>query len=442
MRDGPNSEEFRLQAIELLERILFTTKKTKLYLLLDLDNTLIHCRRDAELNLTNAVPSLLQNAHCFRGDQPLPHELFHIDMCRNGKQTNLLVKMRPHAQRFLQEINEMFEIRIVSKGHREYVESALDILDPERAIFVKEDSICMEDLEATGVDRKANSPYDGKNKYIQQCLDNLGLTDKWKSRPEVLIIDDTDQVWCDKRDQVHIIKVDRYNWLDEHKEELGRIANGDEADCSDFDEQLLYLIEPLKLLYRRCVLETRFLPVPSSLAIVRGEVLKDVVICYSGIRPDVLSSQGFSTIATTLGARITNSVDDPSLTHLIAKKNTEKVKTVNSSERRVVVVFPLWIAACNLALQKVDVAPFDVKKMRLDKETGNFICPHATVWETINIKQQPEMNRVRLRKVMNVYEEIGSKNCNEPDKKWQHDEYSKRRPRENGDEPVKKRLAL
>merc|ERR1719228_1009851 len=133
-----------------------------------------------------------------------------------GKVTTLLVKMRPHAQRFLREVSEMFHIRIVSKGHRDYVESALDILDPDRTILTKEDSICMEDIEATGSDKEPFSPYDGKNKYIDQCLQNLGLHGTIRFRPEVLVIDDTDQVWT-KNDQSHVIKVDRYNWLDENK---------------------------------------------------------------------------------------------------------------------------------------------------------------------------------------------------------------------------------
>lgn len=398
-----NDVEYRLQAVGLLKNIILTPRRgVKLTLLLDLDNTLIHCRRDLELNMPNAIPQLLQRVHCSRGSELLSRELFGVDIARasfNGKNTTtLLVKVRPFAQRFLRELHEMFHIRMVSKGHREYVEYVLDILDPEREILARGDSICMEELEATGVEKVADSPYDGKNKFIDQCLESISSSGL-RFRSEILIIDDTDSVWVAKEDQAVIIKVDRYMWLDANKARLGIIAGGGETECTDNDEQLLRLIDPIKRVYDKWLDSS--VDVTRSLSCVRREIMQGAVIAFSGLRNELVAgAQGYQQIAEELGARVVKSVDDPDLTHLIAKKNTEKVKRLHD-RRSVACVYPLWITSCWLAMSRCDVSKFDTRRMAIERETGNFICPYNTPWEALGteytlIRAKRSLDRDRI----------------------------------------------
>ena len=83
-------------------------------LVLDLDETLVHCSTDPD-EVPFARPSFHVN---FRGNV---HEVF--------------IGRRPHLQRFLEQVSQWYEVVLFTASQSEYAESLLDILDPQKHFF-------------------------------------------------------------------------------------------------------------------------------------------------------------------------------------------------------------------------------------------------------------------------------------------------------------------
>lgn len=115
-----------------------TSKKKKVTLVLDLDETLVH--------------STL--GKCDGAD-------FTYQMVCNNACSSVSVRKRPFLEEFLEKVAEMFEIIIFTASKSVYSEKLLDILDPDKKFFARrvyrescswKDQRCVKDLTVLGID--------------------------------------------------------------------------------------------------------------------------------------------------------------------------------------------------------------------------------------------------------------------------------------------------
>ena len=81
-------------------------------LVLDLDETLVHC-----------------------SSEPTPNYDITFTVEFNGASCQVYVKKRPHLDEFLEAVSRMFEVTVFTASQRVYAERLLDILDPRRRLI-------------------------------------------------------------------------------------------------------------------------------------------------------------------------------------------------------------------------------------------------------------------------------------------------------------------
>ena len=86
--------------------------KNKNTLVLDLDETLVHCTVDEVANADVVFPVVF-----------------------NGEQYQVHVQKRPHVDEFLRAVAEKFEVVVFTASQRVYADKLLDILDPGRKLI-------------------------------------------------------------------------------------------------------------------------------------------------------------------------------------------------------------------------------------------------------------------------------------------------------------------
>jgi CTD small phosphatase-like protein 2 len=84
-------------------------EKKRLSLVLDLDETLVHCSAE-----------------------PTSQYDVTFNVMFNGSAVQVFVRKRPHLDVFLQQVSEMFEVTVFTASQRVYAERLLDILDPNQ----------------------------------------------------------------------------------------------------------------------------------------------------------------------------------------------------------------------------------------------------------------------------------------------------------------------
>ncbi|CAN0074992.1 unnamed protein product, partial [Ectocarpus sp. 8 AP-2014] len=131
----------------------------KLSLVLDLDNTLLHCSDHPDAGRV-VVPGV-DGIHALR----LPNQ-----------QREYYIKLRPGLRRFLAQAATMFEMTIYTAGTSQYADAVASVLDPDRSLFQgRHFSTCY-------------TPDLGRNtKSLERIFPN-GLD-------MALIVDDRDDVW-------------------------------------------------------------------------------------------------------------------------------------------------------------------------------------------------------------------------------------------------------
>ncbi|CAM9871891.1 unnamed protein product, partial [Hapterophycus canaliculatus] len=131
----------------------------KLSLVLDLDNTLLHCSDHPDAGRV-VVPGV-DGIHTLR----LPNQ-----------PRDYYIKLRPGLRRFLAQAATMFEMTIYTAGTSQYADAVASVLDPDRSLFQgRHFSTCY-------------TPDLGRNtKSLERIFPN-GLD-------MALIVDDRDDVW-------------------------------------------------------------------------------------------------------------------------------------------------------------------------------------------------------------------------------------------------------
>lgn len=142
-------------------------KARKLALVLDLDHTLLHA-----VQVDGPTP---QETVCHNGEI---HHLPIQELSSTRVMKHLVMKKRPHVDRFLKEASNYFQMSIYTMGTRRYAEAVVKILDPNNIYF---NSRIVARSEGTS----------NTNEIYDKSLKNIFLDDASMA----VILDDRDDVW-------------------------------------------------------------------------------------------------------------------------------------------------------------------------------------------------------------------------------------------------------
>lgn len=96
--------------LSLLYANSFPGRKT---LVLDLDETLIHCNTQAGSGCDVSIPVTFPNGEVIKAP----------------------INLRPHVRQFLQEMASIFEVIVFTASHSCYADQVIDYLDPTRSLI-------------------------------------------------------------------------------------------------------------------------------------------------------------------------------------------------------------------------------------------------------------------------------------------------------------------
>ena len=166
-----NDFSFSKEKAESLEKLKvenYLTSK-KLILLLDLDNTILHCA--SVLIEKEQVKSLMEKYKLYLSKIPIKNNLNKYDA--------ILIKFRPYLKTFLKNIKNKFEIFIYTQATKEYATGIIQYINKNFE----------EDILSTGrmIPRKIDENGFAQNKSIKNVFPT--------QEKMVLIIDDNIDVW-------------------------------------------------------------------------------------------------------------------------------------------------------------------------------------------------------------------------------------------------------
>ncbi|KAG5103919.1 hypothetical protein JHK82_040889 [Glycine max] len=292
--------------------------RKKLYLVLDLDHTLLNSTHLA--HLTSEESHLLNQTDSLRDVSK--GSLFKLE------HMNMMTKLRPFVRPFLKEASEMFEMYIYTMGDRPYALEMAKLLDPQGEYF----------------NAKVISRDDGTQKHQK------GLDVVLGQESAVLILDDTEHAWMKHKD--NLILMERYHFFGSSCRQFGfncKSLAELKSDENETDGALAKILKVLKQVH--CMFF-------DMLSLVRREVLSGCVIIFSRIVHGAIPS--LRKMAEQMGATCLTEID-PSVTHVVATDaGTEKCRWAVKEKK--FVVHPLWIEAANYFWQKQPEENFILKK--------------------------------------------------------------------------------
>ncbi|XP_028793920.1 RNA polymerase II C-terminal domain phosphatase-like 4 isoform X2 [Neltuma alba] len=303
----------------------------KLYLVLDLDHTLLNSTQLVDLNseevyLLNQADSL---ADVSKGS------LFKLDYM------HMMTKLRPFVRTFLKEASEMFEMYIYTMGDRAYALEMAKLLDPKGEYFHS----------------KVISRDDGTQKHQK------GLDIVLGQETAVLILDDTENAWMKHKD--NLILMERYHFFASSCRQFGfncQSLTESKSDECESDGALARILNVLKQAHHTFFEELKDdladRDVRQVLRTLKGEVLKGCVLVFSRIVHAMLPA--LRKMAEQMGATCLTEVDS-SVTHVVATDaGTEKARWAVKENK--FLVHPRWIEAANYFWQKQPEDNFTLKK--------------------------------------------------------------------------------
>ncbi|CAN6701772.1 unnamed protein product [Malus baccata var. baccata] len=206
-----NDEIDRLRKTDIKKSL----RHKKLYLVLDLDHTLLN---STHLNHMSAEEEYLHSQIDSLQDVS-KGSLFRVDIM------HMMTKLRPFVRTFLKEASEMFEMYIYTMGERAYALEMARLLDPRKEYFG--DRVISRD--------------DGTQKH-QKGLDIVLGQDN-----AVVILDDTENAWTKHKD--NLILMERYHFFSSSCKQFGfRCKSLSElrSDESEPEGALATVLEVLK----------------------------------------------------------------------------------------------------------------------------------------------------------------------------------------------------
>ncbi|KAK6151454.1 hypothetical protein DH2020_014089 [Rehmannia glutinosa] len=316
----------------------------KLYLILDLDHTLLHSARLLDItveegylhNQTDALPDNLKSS------------LFRVEWMQ------MMTKLRPFVHSFLKEASNLFEMYIYTMGERPYALEMAKLLDPGDNYFSSR-------IIAQGDCTQRNQK---------------GLDVVLGRESAVLVLDDTEAVWGKHKD--NLILMERYHFFASSCKQFGlncKSLSQLKSDESETEGALPTVLKILQRIHRlffdealednledrdvrqvnlsqmaECTLS--FLIKALVLKTVRKEILKDCKVVFSRVFPTNFPAEQHTLwkMAEQLGATCSTELD-PSVTHVVSTDaGTEKSRWAVCENKYL--VHPRWIEASKYTWQK------------------------------------------------------------------------------------------
>lgn len=336
-------EADRMRSNEL-EKVL---SNKKLYLVLDLDHTLLNSARFAEVpsNEESYLHYLFnRNSSCLgpAGVETVSRESEEHSNGRNlslYKLGNLQMwtKLRPFAHKFLLEASKMFEMYLYTMGERIYAQAMAHLLDPVGRFFGS----------------RVISQNDSTCRTAKDLDIMLG------AESAVIILDDTEGIW--PRHKANLILMERYHFFSSSCKQFhipaASLLEAQKDECES-DGTLSNTLEVLRSLHAaffdgRLPDDNRTLDshqgghdVRKILQNLRSKVLAGCKVVFSRIFPTAIPSPATHPLwrlTEELGAVCTLSLDE-SITHVVAlDKGTDKSRWAQQHKRYL--VHPRWVEA-------------------------------------------------------------------------------------------------
>ncbi|CAH8280060.1 unnamed protein product [Arabidopsis lyrata] len=315
----------------------FLQRQRKLYLVLDLDHTLLNSTVLRDLKPEEEY--LKSHTHSLQDVSG--GSLFMLEFM------HMMTKLRPFVHSFLKEASEMFVMYIYTMGDRAYARQMAKLLDPRGEYFG--DRIISRD--------------DGTVRH-QKSLDVvLG------QESAVLILDDTENAWPNHKD--NLIVIERYHFFasscrqfDHKYKSLSELK----SDESEPDGALATVLKVLKqahaLFFENVDEDISNRDVRSMLKQVRKEVLKGCKVVFSRVFPTKAKPEDHPLwkMAEELGATCATEVD-ASVTHVVAMDvGTEKARWAVREKKYV--VHRGWIDAANYLWKKQPEEKFSLEQLK------------------------------------------------------------------------------
>ncbi|XP_042482197.1 RNA polymerase II C-terminal domain phosphatase-like 4 [Macadamia integrifolia] len=321
----------RLRGVDLKKLL----RDKKLYLVLDLDHTLLNSTQFADLSLKEE----------YLKDHTLEDfsngSLFRLDFI------HMLTKLRPFVHTFLKEASSMFEMYIYTMGERSYALEMAKLLDPGKVYFSS----------------RVISQADCTQRH-QKGLDVVLGADN-----ATVILDDTEQVW--EKHKENLILMERYHYFSSssrhfriNTESLSELKR-DECESEGALATVLKVLKRIHEMFFDPELGANLASrdVRQVLKMRRQEVLKGCKIVFSRVFPKLeAESNHFWKMAEHLGAICCTEVD-PSVTHVVSiDTGTEKARW--AVQHKKFLVNPQWLEATNYRWKRQPEEKFIIKHIK------------------------------------------------------------------------------
>ncbi|KAK8548320.1 hypothetical protein V6N12_061236 [Hibiscus sabdariffa] len=328
-----NDEIVRLRSTDMKNLL----RHKKLYLVLDLDHTLLN---STQLNhLTSEEEYLKAQSDSLQG---VPEGgLFTLEFM------HMMTKLRPFIRTFLKEASKMFEMYIYTMGDRSYALEMAKLLDPKKEYF----------------SGRVISRDDGTHRN-QKALDVI-----LGQESAVLILDDTEMVWTKHKD--NMILMERYHFFASSCRQFGfnckslsQLKTDESASYGALASVLKVLQQIHHIFFNELDSDLASRDVRQVLKRVRKEVLKDCKLVFSRVFPKKFQAENnlLWKIAEQLGATCLTGISS-SVTHVVSLDvGTEKSRWAMKIYKYL--VHPRWIETANFFWQKQPEENFPVSQTK------------------------------------------------------------------------------
>lgn len=350
IKEGFRVSHAEAERIRGLERSRMREAK-KLYLVLDLDHTLLNSTKYTEVDqqTRQKLEAYLtdQKKRCEEmGDGGKP-ELFDL------RDIRIWTKIRPGAYEFLEQTSKLFDLHVYTMGHKLYAAEMAKLLDPTRKLFNGH------------IISQQDSSSDAK-KDLDIVLGEPS---------EVCIVDDSPNVWT--KHQYNVLQVGRYHFFPSSAKQFGLDPSScclnygkDEAVREKEGGQLAAVFRTLQATHAAIFGTGSHTPVPGvqgdireQLHLLRSEILRGVRVLFSRIWPETETHPKLHPLwklAESAGAVCHLTVSE-NITHVVAGgSNTEKVKWALKHRKHIVT--PDWIEKSLQMWTRLDEREFHFKK--------------------------------------------------------------------------------
>ncbi|XP_044464896.1 RNA polymerase II C-terminal domain phosphatase-like 4 isoform X3 [Mangifera indica] len=341
-----NDEIVRLRNTDMKNLL----RHRKLYLVLDLDHTLLNSTLLA--HLTPAEDYLKSQADSLQVVDVSKGSLFMLTYM------HMMTKLRPFVHTFLKEASQMFEMYIYTMGDRPYALEMAKLLDPTSEYF----------------STRVISRDDGTQRHQK------GLDVVLGQESAVLILDDTENAWAKHKD--NLILMERYHFFASSCHQFGyncKSLSELKSDESEPDGALASVLQVLKRVHNMFFDEfgddVTGKDVRQVLKTIRKEVLKDCKIVFSRVFPIRFPAEHHHLwkMAEQLGATCLTE-HDSTVTHVVSTDaGTEKSRWAVKENK--FLVHPRWIEAANFLWQKQPEENFPVISQKQPEDNFPVILP-------------------------------------------------------------------